>query len=40
MNILEMQNLVVPSTRKKGHSKFKGKITSVTGKSMFCSRFD
>ena len=27
-----MQNLAVPSTQKKGHFKFMGKIRSVTGK--------
>ena len=30
MNIIKMENLVVPSTRKKSHFKFKGKMTSVT----------
>ena len=32
MNIIEMQNLVVTSTWKKGHFKFTGKIKSLTGK--------
>ena len=32
MNIKEMQNLVVTSTRKKDHFKFTGRIKSVTGK--------
>ena len=32
MNIIEMQNLVKTSTRKKGHFKFTGKITSVLEK--------
>ena len=32
MNIIEMQNLVVTLTRKKGNFKFTGKIKSVTGK--------
>ena len=33
MNIIELQNLVVTSTGKKGHFKFTGKIKSVTEKS-------
>ena len=33
MNIIELRNLVVTSTGKKGHFKFTGKIKSVTGKS-------
>ena len=39
MNIIEMRNLVVTSTPKKGHFKFTGKITSVTGKSKCRSSF-
>ena len=35
MNIMEMQNLVVTLTRKKGHFKFMGKITLVTRKSKY-----
>ena len=35
MNIIEMQNLVVTSTWKKGHFKFTGKIKAVTGKSIY-----
>ena len=39
MNIIEMRNLVVTSTEKKGHFKLTGKILSVTGKSKCHSRF-
>ena len=35
MKIIKKQNLVVTSTVKKGVLKFMGKITSVTGKSIF-----
>ena len=38
LNIIKLRNLVVTSTRKKGNFKFMGKITSVTGKSKYCSR--
>ena len=40
MNIIEMQNLVVTSTQKKGNFKFTGKIMSVTGKSKCRSPFE
>ena len=40
MNIIEMQNLVVASSWKKGHFKFMGKIKSVTVKSKCGFRFD
>ena len=40
MNTIQMQNLVVTSTRKKGNFKFTEKIKSVTGKSKCCSSFE
>ena len=39
MNIIELENLVVTSTGKKGHFKFMGKIKSVTGKSVKFSQW-
>ena len=33
LNIIESRNLVVTAIKKKGHIKFTGKITSMTGKS-------